>query len=83
MFTTFARRTCGRPTKSGKPCKANFSGAGFVIGIGTSAPELVVSTVAAADGRGALAVGNLAGSNMLNVTLILGVAGLVAPLRRC
>jgi cation:H+ antiporter len=50
-----------------------------VIGIGTSVPEFLVSGVAAAQGHVGLAVGNLAGSNLVNVTLVLGVAGLVAP----
>jgi cation:H+ antiporter len=50
-----------------------------VIGLGTSAPELLVSTVAAARGHGALAIGNLVGSNVLNVTLVLGIVGLTGP----
>ncbi len=52
-----------------------------VIGTGTSVPEFLVSGVAAARGDLGLAVGNLAGSNLVNVTLILGVAGLVGPVR--
>jgi cation:H+ antiporter len=51
-----------------------------VIGIGTSAPEFVVSGLAAAAGNQGLALGNLVGSNIINVTLILGIAGLVAPI---
>ncbi|HEX6473150.1 MAG TPA: calcium/sodium antiporter [Streptosporangiaceae bacterium] len=51
-----------------------------VIGAGTSAPELLVSTSAAAAGHGDLAVGNLIGSNIINVTLVLGAAGLTGPL---
>jgi cation:H+ antiporter len=50
-----------------------------VIGLGTSAPEFVVSGLAAAHGDTGLAVANLVGSNVINVTLILGVAALVAP----
>jgi cation:H+ antiporter len=49
-----------------------------VIGLGTSAPEFLVSGVAAARGDTGIAVGNIVGSNILNVTLILGVAALVA-----
>jgi cation:H+ antiporter len=49
-----------------------------VIGLGTSAPEFLVSGVAAARGDMGIAVGNIVGSNILNVTLILGVAALVA-----
>ena len=47
-----------------------------VIGLGTSAPEFLVSGVAAARGDTGLAVGNIAGSNILNLTLVLGIAAL-------
>ena len=47
-----------------------------VIGLGTSAPEFLVSGVAAARGDTGLAVGNITGSNILNLTLILGIAAL-------
>src|SRR5690349_6095290 len=50
-----------------------------VIGLGTSAPEFLVSGLAAARGDGGLAAGNLIGSNVVNITLILGVAALLAP----
>jgi cation:H+ antiporter len=48
-----------------------------VIGLGTSAPEFLVSGVAAARGDIGIAVGNIVGSNILNLTLILGVAGMI------
>ena len=48
-----------------------------VIGLGTSAPEFLVSGLAAARGDAGIAVGNLAGSNILNLTLILGIAAVV------
>jgi cation:H+ antiporter len=51
-----------------------------VVAFGTSAPELVVSVAAAAEGKGALALGNVVGSNICNVLLILGASALVAPL---
>lgn len=51
-----------------------------VVAIGTSLPELAVSLAAALRGRTDLAVGNLVGSNLLNLFAVLGVAGLVAPL---
>lgn len=51
-----------------------------VIGLGTSVPEFLVSGLAAASGRSGLALGNLIGSNIVNVTLILGVAALMAPI---
>ena len=52
-----------------------------VIGLGTSAPELLVSGLAAGQGDTGPAVGNLAGSNILNLTLILGVTALIKPVR--
>ena len=52
-----------------------------VIGLGTSAPELLVSGTAARAGHTALAIGNLTGSNVLNLTLVLGLAGMAAPLK--
>jgi cation:H+ antiporter len=51
-----------------------------VIGLGTSAPEFVVSGIAAHRGNVPLAVGSLVGSNILNLTLILGIAALIAPI---
>lgn len=50
-----------------------------VIGFGTSAPELLVSGSAALRGSVAIGVGNVIGSNIANLTLVLGVAALVAP----
>lgn len=52
-----------------------------VVAFGTSAPELVVSVQAAMNGRGALALGNVLGSNIANLGLILGLAALVRPAR--
>jgi cation:H+ antiporter len=52
-----------------------------VIGLGTSAPEFLVSGVAAARGDSGIAVGNIVGSNILNLSLILGAAALVARVR--
>ena len=51
----------------------------LVIGFGTSAPELVVSTIAAFDGQVDLGVGNVVGSNAANLTLVLGATALVHP----
>ncbi|PAP76559.1 calcium/sodium antiporter [Rubrivirga marina] len=50
-----------------------------VVAFGTSAPELVVSVQAALDGAGGIAVGNVVGSNIANIGLILGAAALVRP----
>ena len=52
----------------------------IVLGFGTSAPELVVSTIAAARGNAALGVGNIVGSNVANLSLVLGVAALITPI---
>lgn len=49
-----------------------------VIGLGTSAPELLVSTLAAIEGATGIAVGNVVGSNVANLTLVLGGASLLA-----
>ena len=51
-----------------------------VIGFGTSMPELLVSTQAAWVGSSGLAIGNVAGSNIANIALILGVSALICPL---
>lgn len=53
-----------------------------VVAIGTSAPELVVSVRAAFEGATGLSVGNVVGSNIANVLLILGVAALIMPIQR-
>lgn len=52
----------------------------LVIGFGTSAPELVVSALAAGQGNPGLALGNAYGSNIANIGLILGLVALVSPL---
>ena len=51
-----------------------------VVGFGTSAPELLVSVQAALAGQPAIAIGNVLGSNVSNILLILGVAAALAPL---
>lgn len=51
-----------------------------LIALGTSLPELSVSITAARKGFGALAVGNILGSNIANILLILGISGLIHPL---
>jgi len=51
-----------------------------VVAFGTSAPETAVSVQAAINGSGDLAIGNVIGSNIANVLLILGLTALVAPL---
>ncbi len=51
-----------------------------VVAFGTSAPETAVSVQAAINGSGDLAIGNVIGSNIANVLLILGLTALVAPI---
>jgi len=51
-----------------------------VVSFGTSAPELVVCTVAALKGNSDLAIGNVMGSNLANMGLILGLTAIVRPL---
>ena len=52
-----------------------------IVGIGTSMPELVASVISALGGHGDMAVGNVTGSNICNVLLILGVTSLISPIR--
>ena len=51
-----------------------------VVGFGTSVPELAVSVLAALDHRPGIAIGNVVGSNIANILLILGLTALVAPI---
>ncbi len=51
-----------------------------IVGFGTSAPELLVSAIAARTGEAEIAIGNIVGSNLVNLTLILGVGVLILPL---
>ena len=50
-----------------------------IVGMGTSAPELFISTSSAITGHGDIAMGNVLGSNICNVLLILGATGLILP----
>ncbi len=51
-----------------------------ILAVGTSLPELMTCVVAAAKKKGQLALGNIVGSNVFNILLILGVSGLIHPL---
>ncbi len=51
-----------------------------IVSIGTSAPEILVSAIAAIGGNPGLAVGNALGSNIANIGLVLGITALIAPL---
>ena len=51
-----------------------------VVAFGTSAPELVVSLVASVKGKSMIAVGNVVGSNICNIALVLGLAALFQPI---
>ena len=52
-----------------------------IVAGGTSLPELATSVVAAYKGRSALAIGNVIGSNVFNILLILGITAVVHPMR--
>ena len=51
-----------------------------IVGFGTSAPEMVVSALAASQGNPGLALGNAYGSNITNIALILGLTALISPI---
>ena len=51
-----------------------------IIGIGTSTPEMVVSLLSSFQGKAAMAIGNIVGSNIFNTMMILGVTALIAPM---
>jgi cation:H+ antiporter len=51
-----------------------------IVGFGTSAPEMLVSAVAASQGSSGIAIGNAVGSNITNAALVLGASALVGPL---
>ena len=51
-----------------------------IVGMGTSAPEMVVSFIGAASGNADIAIGNVVGSNIFNTLLILGITALLLPM---
>ena len=51
-----------------------------IVGFGTSAPEMLISVIAAAEGNPGLAIGNAIGSNIANIGLILGCTAIIAPI---
>ena len=51
-----------------------------IVGLGTSAPEMLVSAMAAAEGNTGLSIGNAIGSNITNIGLMLGVTAILYPL---
>jgi cation:H+ antiporter len=52
----------------------------LIVGFGTSAPEMVVSALAASQGNPGIALGNAYGSNITNIALILGITALISPI---
>ena len=52
-----------------------------IVAIGTSMPELMVSSTAAVEGHSDLSIGNIVGSNIANLFLILGICSIIKPLR--
>ena len=51
-----------------------------IVGIGTSTPEMVVSYISAFQGQSELALGNVIGSNIFNILMILGITTLISPI---
>ena len=51
-----------------------------IVGMGTSAPEMVVSFIGAFQGNADIAIGNVVGSNIMNTLLILGLTALILPM---
>ena len=51
-----------------------------IVAIGTSAPEMVTSVLAARRGKTDIAIGNVVGSNIMNILVILGISAFIAPL---
>ena len=51
-----------------------------IMGFGTSAPEMFVAAAASLNGNPAVAVGNVVGSNIANIALVLGLSALISPL---
>ena len=52
-----------------------------IIAIGTSLPEIISSTVSAKRGHGEMALGNIFGSNIFNILMVLGTTAMIAPLK--
>jgi len=52
----------------------------LIFGFGTSAPEMLVSGLAAMDGNTGLSIGNAVGSNIFNIALVLGISAIITPI---
>lgn len=52
-----------------------------VVAFGTSAPELTISMISAIEGSSAMAIGNVVGSNIFNVLVIIGITALIVPIK--
>ncbi|MBD5190231.1 MAG: calcium/sodium antiporter [Bacteroidales bacterium] len=52
-----------------------------IVAFGTSAPELVISIMSAAEGNSGIAIGNVVGSNIFNICAIIGITALVTPVK--
>ncbi|MBE8189540.1 MAG: hypothetical protein HAW58_01410 [Candidatus Thioglobus sp.] len=52
----------------------------LIFGFGTSAPEILVSGLAAWEGNTGLAIGNAIGSNIFNIALVLGISAIISPI---
>ena len=53
----------------------------IILGFGTSAPEILISILSALDGNNSLGIGNAIGSNILNISLVLGLSAFLHPIK--
>ncbi len=53
----------------------------IIFGFGTSAPEMLVSALAAIEGNTGLSIGNAIGSNIFNIALVLGISAIISPIK--
>ena len=53
----------------------------IILGFGTSAPEMVVSGLAALEGYPKMGIGNALGSNIINIALVLGITAIILPIK--
>ena len=51
-----------------------------IVALGTSAPELIVSVLSSINGNSGIAIGNVIGSNIANLCLVLGISGVIVPI---
>ena len=73
--------TAGASTVARRFCVSEFVLGVIIVGLGTSMPELTVSLMGALENNPGLSIGNVVGSNIVNILLITGVTAMVYPLK--